>query len=396
MKKIIITAGGTSEKIDNVRKITNSSSGKLGMTIANHLLQENKNILIYYICSKNSLRPFDNRIKIIEIDGTIDLKNKVEKLLVNEHIDYFIHSMAVSDYMTDYVTTIEKIKESIRKSDNIDEAFSNIEIVGGSKISSYESNLVIMLKPTPKIISIIKTLSPSTYLVGFKLLDGVSKEELIDVAKKLRDKNRCDLVVANDLSTIRNGEHIAYIIDKDDVIEESHGKNDIAKKLIRKMFNDDIYYKTIIKNSNININEQDLNIYHTYINKFKGKLTEKIYNDKYYFGCVAVKTNKGFITTIRGKQNLDEYTVIENVDHKNHIVNAINKKATLNAPLLDYLFKNKNVKTIVHLHDFDDNLPYYDYAFPGTARDSIRDNVTSFNIKYHGVIYMFDKKGNIL
>ena len=39
MKKIIITAGGTSEKIDNVRKITNSSSGKLGMTIANHLLE---------------------------------------------------------------------------------------------------------------------------------------------------------------------------------------------------------------------------------------------------------------------------------------------------------------------------------------------------------------------
>lgn len=161
-------------------------------------------------------------------------------------------------------------------------------------------------------------------------------------------------------------------------------------------FNNDIYYKTIIKNSNININEQDLNIYHTYIDKFKGKLTEKIYNDKYYFGCVAVKMDKGFITTIRGKQNLDEYTVIENVDHKNHIVNAINKKATLNAPLLDYLFKNKNVKAIVHLHDFNDNLPYYDYAFPGTARDSIRDNVTSFNIKYHGVIYMFDKKGNIL
>ena len=36
MKKIVITAGGTGEKIDNVRKITNSSSGKLGMTIANH------------------------------------------------------------------------------------------------------------------------------------------------------------------------------------------------------------------------------------------------------------------------------------------------------------------------------------------------------------------------
>ena len=234
MKKIVITAVGTSEKIDNVRKITNSSSGKLGMTIANHLLEEKDN-LIYYVCSKNSLRPRDERVKIIEIDGTIDLKNKIESLLLNEKIDYFVHSMAVSDYMTNYVTTIERVKESIKNTNNIDNAFSNIEIINGNKISSHEDNLVIVLKPTPKIISLIKDLSPSTYLVGFKLLDGVSKEELLSVAKKLRDKNKCDLVVANDLSTIRNGEHIAYIIDKDDEIEESRGKDDIAKKLVRRM-----------------------------------------------------------------------------------------------------------------------------------------------------------------
>ena len=237
MKKIIITAGGTSEKIDNVRKITNSSSEKLGMTIANHLLKENDDLIIYYVCSKNSLRPLDKRIKVIEIDDTISLKNKIENLLLNEKIDYFIHSMAVSDYMTDYVTTIERIKASIKNTSNLEEAFSNIEIINGNKISSYEDNLVIVLKQTPKIISIIKDLSPQTYLVGFKLLDGVSKEELISVAKKLRDKNKCDLVVANDLATIRNGEHIAYIIDKNNEIEESRGKDDIAKKLVRRMKN---------------------------------------------------------------------------------------------------------------------------------------------------------------
>ena len=235
MEKIIITAGGTSERIDNVRKITNSSSGKLGMTIANHLLHENNDIIIYYICSKNSLRPTDKRVQVVEIDGTMDLKNTIEGLLTREHIDYFIHSMAVSDYITDYVTTIERIKESVKKHDDIDEAFKNIEVIGGSKISSYEDNLVIVLKPTPKIISIIKNLSPSTYLVGFKLLDGVSKEELIEVAKRLRNKNNCDLVVANDLATIRNGEHIGYIIDKNNEVEEAHGKDDIAKKIVRRI-----------------------------------------------------------------------------------------------------------------------------------------------------------------
>lgn len=235
MKKIIVTAGGTSEKIDNVRKITNSSTGKLGMIILNNLLKENNDVIVYYICSKNSLRVIDDRIKVIEIDDTIELKNTVEDLLKYEHIDYFIHSMAVSDYMTDYVTTTEMIKKSIKENDNLDEAFKNIDVISGSKISSYESDLVVVLKPTPKIISNIKKISPSTYLVGFKLLDGVSKEELIEVAKNLRDKNNCDLVVANDLKNIRNGNHIGYIIDKGNKIEEAYSKDDIAKKLVRRI-----------------------------------------------------------------------------------------------------------------------------------------------------------------
>lgn len=236
MKKIVLTAGGTSEKIDNVRKITNSSSGKLGLSITNHLLDKDSDSIIYYICSKNSLRPNNSRVQVIEVDGTVDLKNKIEELLQSEHIDCFIHSMAVSDYMTDYVTTIQRIKKSINGNRDLDAAFNNIEIIGENKISSYEDNLVIVLKPTPKIISMIKDLSPSTYLVGFKLLDGVSKEELIKVAKELRDKNRCDLVVANDLSTIREGCHTAYIIDKEDNLEESYGKDDIARKLVRRIY----------------------------------------------------------------------------------------------------------------------------------------------------------------
>ena len=159
----------------------------------------------------------------------------------------------------------------------------------------------------------------------------------------------------------------------------------------------DIYYKTIIENKNISINKNDLNIYIVYMQKYKNIMQKNIYGDKYIFGSVAVKTDKGFITTIRGKENLNEYTIVTNVNHKNHTLNVINVKATLNAPLLDYLFKNEKVKVIVHInHEYDDKLPYYDYAFPGTVKDSIRDNKTSFNVKYHGIIYLFDKNGNLI
>ena len=231
MKKYVITSGGISEKIDNVRKITNSSSGKLGMTIANHLLESKSDITIYYVCSKNALRPSNKRVKIIEVVGTLDLKDKVESLLRNEKIDYFIHTMAVADYMVDYVTTVDKMKKSFLNN-------SDMEVIKDTKISSYENNLVLVLKPTPKIISLIKKESPLTYLVGFKLLDGVSKKELIEVAKRLRDKNKCDLVVANDLKDIRNKEHKAYIIDKEDKVVEASDKEDIAKKLVRMMDNE--------------------------------------------------------------------------------------------------------------------------------------------------------------
>ncbi|MBQ7141254.1 MAG: hypothetical protein IJO32_07120 [Bacilli bacterium] len=162
-------------------------------------------------------------------------------------------------------------------------------------------------------------------------------------------------------------------------------------------FEQDIYYKTIISNQKMIINEYDLKIFNEYIKKYKDIILKNIYGDKYIFGSIAVKTENGFITTIRGKENLNDYTFVNSVDHTNHTLNITNKKATLNAPLLDYLFKNDRVKVIVHInHEFDDKLPYYDYAFPGTVRDSIRDNKTSFNIKHHGVIYLFDKNSNLI
>lgn len=239
MTNFIITAGGVSEPIDKVRKITNSSSGKLGKIITEEILKSQNNVnIIYYICSKNAVRPTNDKVKIIEIENTMDLKTKVELLLNNIHIDYFIHSMAVADYMVDYITNKELLQQSIINSDyNVSNALKdNQGKITGNKISSNQKDLIIVLKPTPKIISMIKNLSPETFLVGFKLLDKVSEQQLITVATELRDKNSCDLVIANDLDNIKKGNHKAFIIDKKDQIIIANNKDDIAKKLVKKIF----------------------------------------------------------------------------------------------------------------------------------------------------------------
>ena len=238
--KIIITAGGTSEKIDNVRKITNNSSGKLGYVIADKLIEmcANKIDIIYYVCSKNSFKPKHNKIKIIEISDTNELEMTVRNLLLNNAVDYFIHSMAVSDYTVDYVTTAESLALSINNNVNeniLDLICYHKDILNDNKISSNKNNLIIKLRKTPKIISMIKKINPNIYLVGFKLLDNVDEKDLINTALKLKNKNNCDIVVANDLKNIREGNHKAFIIKSSKDYIVASGKEDIASKLIGEM-----------------------------------------------------------------------------------------------------------------------------------------------------------------
>lgn len=246
MINIVITAGGTSEPIDKVRKITNSSTGRLGSIIANKLIQRKDIGKIFYITTKKAIKPqigaltlagLCEKLEIIEIETTMQLKEAVEKVLLNNKIDYFIHAMAVSDYYVDYVSTANIIANELKDSNDFEETLKNPinKLDKTNKISSYEDNLVVVLKQTPKIIGLIKELSPNTHLFGFKLLDDVGKEYLIEIASKLRDKNNCDYVIANDLKDIRNGNHKAFIIDKAENIEEVEGKENIATNIIKKI-----------------------------------------------------------------------------------------------------------------------------------------------------------------
>ena len=161
--------------------------------------------------------------------------------------------------------------------------------------------------------------------------------------------------------------------------------------------NKDIYYHTEYVDEEIDLGDR-LDLFKEYISKYKDKIINNLYGDKYIFGSIAVRLDDdSFITTIRGKEDLSEYTIVRRVDHESHTVYVRGKKATLNAPLLAHLFENKEVDVIVHInHYFDSELENKDYAFPGTVKDSIRDNKESFNIKYHGVIYLFDKTGKKL
>ena len=254
MKNIIITAGPTNEKIDSVMKITNMSTGSLGSTIADTLITDRENEIenIYFISTKMTFKPKSNseKIRYVTIESTEDLINALEKIFSEKKIDIIIHSCAVGDYGGKYVIRAEELVDEIW--DMIQDSKAKEEITKGklmnifenpksicnneTKISSYEPHLMTMLKLTPKVIGKIKEMAPEVKLVGFKLLDGVSKEHLFEVASKLRAKSDADYIGANDLSKIGNGKHWAMIINKEGIITECETKLEIAKSLEELLF----------------------------------------------------------------------------------------------------------------------------------------------------------------
>ena len=233
--KIVITAGGTSERIDDVRTITNSSTGSLGYAIGQAFLQEagteenpQGNVeKIWYLHGQRAKCPEHPVVEDVPITGVMDLQEKLMAVLTEEKIDACIHAMAVSDYMVHRVTTLDKLMGT--------EDPEHAQDLSGNKISSDIDDLIIHMKRSPKVISGIKQASPDTLLVGFKLLSGVPHEELIDVGYRLLQKNNCDFVMANDLQEIGKDYHKGYLIHTDKTYDTMNTNEEIAAMIVKRV-----------------------------------------------------------------------------------------------------------------------------------------------------------------
>jgi phosphopantothenate--cysteine ligase len=241
---ILITSGGTSEKIDQVRKITNMSRGNLGKEICNYAVRNPNVNQIFYLSPSYAFPSFkDNKLTLVECDSVADLSKNLQHILKNEKIDVVIHSMAISDYTVDFLFSMESLSEHLAQSITNNPSLTQPEILeiltngsygidSSSKVSSSYEDLCIKLKKTEKIISKIKEWSPTSKLVGFKLLNNVSKDELLSVALKLKEKNQCDYVWANDIHQIRQKGHCGYFVYNKEYIEEIEGIENISKYII--------------------------------------------------------------------------------------------------------------------------------------------------------------------
>lgn len=251
-KNIIVTSGPTNERIDAVMKITNMSTGALGAKVADELLREEELGKLYYISPKLAYKPKtkSEKLELVQIESALDLLKTLKDIITNHEIYGVVHSAAVGDYYGEYAITGEILASLIAKEiynkklskemleKTILDVIKNPDIITDNthKISSYQDNLMVKLGLTPKVIKSIKECDPNIKLIGFKLLDGVSKKELLRVASNLREKNNADYIVANDLSKVGKGKHYATIINEDGIFKECETKEEIAKSLRKILF----------------------------------------------------------------------------------------------------------------------------------------------------------------
>lgn len=162
--RMLITAGSTEEKIDGVRYITNHSSGKMGMAIAESAVQ--RGALVTLIAGRMSVDIPDIFEKVIRVKSTGDM---LEAVMNNyEENEFIVKAAAPADYRVKNFS-IHKIKAK---------------------------ELSLELEKTPDIAKAVGAVKGDRKLIIF----SAETDDLIENARKKLAAKNADMVVANDVT----------------------------------------------------------------------------------------------------------------------------------------------------------------------------------------------------
>ncbi len=164
----LVTAGPTIEPVDEVRRLINQSTGRLGCKLADDLNRAGHRVTL--LLSKAALHvPRSKRIRVIRFSTIQDLKEHLENASALK-IKAVFHAAAVSDF---HVTKSLKGKVSSTK------------------------GFTIHLKPSPKLIKTLRKSYPDSFIVGWKYEVSGDRESTVELAKQQINKCNTDLCVVN-------------------------------------------------------------------------------------------------------------------------------------------------------------------------------------------------------
>jgi phosphopantothenoylcysteine decarboxylase/phosphopantothenate--cysteine ligase len=197
-KKVLITTGPTREYIDPARYISNGSSGKMGLVLAEEAYSRGAEVIL--IAGPIDLN-IPRQIKTIKVVSTMEMYQAVMDHLA--WLDIFISAAAVADFKTK-----EQSSHKVKKEQGI----KNLKLV-----------------KTMDILKEVGLKKGQKKVVGFAL----ESEDLVENAKqKLQDKN-LDLIIGNSLSSIGSEQLEGVIINAEGQISDFQilNKKDWARRI---------------------------------------------------------------------------------------------------------------------------------------------------------------------
>ena len=202
-KRILITAGGTREAIDDVRFISNRSSGNQGLALATLAQARGAEVTLISVNIANEKLQKLHGIKVVQVENTEELQGA----LIDEfsECDVLIMAAAVSDAKP--TPQVGKVKK--------------------------DKYLDLKLMPTPDLLAEISKSKSRQLMVGFAAEESANL--LSEGQRKLAQKN-LDLIYANDISegSIFGSDRTSgLLIDKDLVTEITPmSKEQLANRLL--------------------------------------------------------------------------------------------------------------------------------------------------------------------
>lgn len=235
---VLVSGGGTVALIDDVRRITNNSTGRLSAMITEacltlgaevwHLhaagaqvpyqrsafLDFNTNVAdelerLRQLHQKYRLNRPRLHLEALEVGTVQEYASHLERLLRTQAIDVVFLAMAVSDF------------EPVRHP---------------GKLSSKAGTLVLECLPTPKVIKHVKDWNDEVFLVGFKLTSGKDRQEQEELGRQACRENRADLTVVNDQQAINAGRHELLLVRAGADPETLGPREEMAFELVERVF----------------------------------------------------------------------------------------------------------------------------------------------------------------
>ena len=208
--RFLVSAGGTEERIDPVRYITNDSSGKTGYAIARAAYYQGADVQLVTTAE----HPLPKAIEKIKVSSADEMYQVIDELF--EFTDVLVMTAAVSDYKV-----ARQSKSKMKKEELADK-------------------IVIELEENPDILKAMGNKKDKQFLVGF----AAETENLEEYARKKLVKKNLDMIIANDVSREDTGFNVDFneviILTKDDKRFDitRQTKNNIAKIVVEKIIDE--------------------------------------------------------------------------------------------------------------------------------------------------------------